>query len=275
MHFHHVLFPVDFSAQCEHAVGSVLQFSAELGSQLTLLHVVDLPYAWSGEIDPALLSGHSWDELVSCKRQELEEFRNARFAGPQVQAVCRKGDPAQVISEFASSGGTDVIMMPTHGHGRFRAALLGSVTAKVIHDTSCPVWTSAHTDAPSNAARPCERIICAVDETDRSIDTIECAGSLADNLKSSLMLVHVIRHADAACESGARARIQELQRAANVSLPVCIAAGRVEEAVTQAAKGPAADLVVIGRGRSSEMLGSFLSHVYGIIRHSPCPVMTV
>jgi hypothetical protein len=34
-----------------------------------------------------------------------------------------------------------MILMPTHGYGPFRQMLLGSVTAKVLHDSKCPVLT--------------------------------------------------------------------------------------------------------------------------------------
>lgn len=30
-------------------------------------------------------------------------------------------------------------MMPTHGYGLFRSLLIGSVTAKVLHDAKCPI----------------------------------------------------------------------------------------------------------------------------------------
>ena len=58
-------------------------------------------------------------------------------------------------------------MMPTHGRGPFRRFVLGSVTAKVLHDAPCPVWTSAHLDEnstpmPSNLSN----ILCAVDLDD-------------------------------------------------------------------------------------------------------------
>ena len=58
-----------------------------------------------------------------------------------------------------------MIMMPATGLGRFRRVLLGSVTAKVLHDVSCPVWTSAHEPDPTLAAPGTYRtILCAVDQ---------------------------------------------------------------------------------------------------------------
>ena len=36
--------------------------------------------------------------------------------------------------------------MPTHGYGPFRRFILGSNTAKVLHDADCPVWTGVHVE---------------------------------------------------------------------------------------------------------------------------------
>jgi nucleotide-binding universal stress UspA family protein len=35
------------------------------------------------------------------------------------------------------------------------------------------------------------------------------------------------------------------------------------------------DLIVIGRGVLHETLGRLRTHAYGIIRHAPCPVLSV
>jgi len=58
--------------------------------------------------------------------------------------VLLKGDPAECIVRVAQENAVDLIVMPTHAHGRFRRFLLGSVTAKVLHDTDCPVLTGVH-----------------------------------------------------------------------------------------------------------------------------------
>jgi nucleotide-binding universal stress UspA family protein len=37
-------------------------------------------------------------------------------------------------------------MMATHGTGLFRSLLIGSVTAKVLHDARCPVWIATRAE---------------------------------------------------------------------------------------------------------------------------------
>ena len=78
-------------------------------------------------------------------------------------------------------------MMPTHGRGPFRRFVLGSVTAKVLHDTPCPVWTSAHLDVeraptPANMAN----ILCAVDLDDTGTHTLRYAGNFARRIGHNL-----------------------------------------------------------------------------------------
>ncbi|MGA8595805.1 MAG: universal stress protein [Bryobacteraceae bacterium] len=46
-----------------------------------------------------------------------------------------RGDPAAAIVKCAQAEQVDLIMMPTHGYGPYRKFLLGSVTAKVLHDS--------------------------------------------------------------------------------------------------------------------------------------------
>ena len=41
--------------------------------------------------------------------------------------------------------------------------LLGSVTAKVLHDAHCPVFTSTHAESTPAALPPIRTILCAVD----------------------------------------------------------------------------------------------------------------
>ena len=81
-----------------------------------------------------------------------------------VDRVLVEGDPAIEIVRAAHEGNFDLIVMPTHGYGPFRRFVLGSVTAKVLHDADCPVLTGAHL-ADLNPATPIffRNIVCAVD----------------------------------------------------------------------------------------------------------------
>jgi nucleotide-binding universal stress UspA family protein len=73
----------------------------------------------------------------------------------------------------------------------------------------------------------------------------------------------------------ARRTIQNLERAADIGVPVCVGAGTVPVVVREAALEHGADLIVIGRGALQGTMGRLRTHSYGIIRHAPCPVISV
>jgi nucleotide-binding universal stress UspA family protein len=276
MEFQHILFPVDFSKPCEQIVPWVVQMSKRLRSRLSLLHVWDSPYVWSGEIDPRLLEGFNNSEESKTQRQgALEKFRRVHlpFAGAEI--VLRKGEPAEQITDYARTTDVDLIMMPTHGYGRFRAAFLGSVTAKVVHDTLCAVWTSAHIEKLYSPPYACALIMCAVDDTEESIKTIRHAGVLAQNLECSLTVVHAMVPGKQQSESQLSARLEHCEALAQVSVPISIERGDIATVVQETARRYGADLLVVGRGHASDLLGSWRSHLFPIIRNSPCPVLAI
>jgi nucleotide-binding universal stress UspA family protein len=66
-----------------------------------------------------------------------------------------------------------------------------------------------------------------------------------------------------------------LQAEAGTKFEVCFLGGRVARAVSQAAIGHNADLIVIGRGVIQKKLGRLRSDAYSIIREAPCPVISI
>jgi nucleotide-binding universal stress UspA family protein len=250
MEFQRILFPLDFSKPCEQVVPWVIEMVNRLGARLTLLHVWESPYAWSGEIDPRLLEGlRNFKDLESQHRTALEKFRRTHLPSAMAETVLRKGDPAEAIVAFAREGDIDLIMMPTHGYGRFRAMLLGSVTAKVIHDTLCAVWTSAHIEKLHSPPYPCRHIMCAVDEVDEAMETLKTirhAGLLAEDLECSLTIVHAMPPGKEHSESQLSSRLQSCEALAQVSAPMCIEKGEIAVVVPETARRYGADLLVIG-----------------------------
>ena len=198
-----------------------------------------------------------------------------------------QGDAAQIIDDYAQEMGMDLIMMPTHGYGLFRTLLLGSVTAKVLHDTPCPVWTGVHMEDAPAVSSEFATIMCAVDRTEDSVATMRFAGRLAQDNHAKLFLVHAVPGSEIApdkyfdrdlrqyLEQEARKAIAQLQEAAGVAAHLCLGAGEVSHVVRDSALGHSADLVVIGRGLATRTLGRLRSSVYSIIRDAPCPVISV
>src|SRR5579862_2458316 len=166
--FRKILFPVDMSDSCAAAAPFVETMAKKFQAELTLLHVLEMPPGyvtdWYGYM--ALVDTEAIRNARHC---ELDQYLTGKFQGLNVGRVMLEGDAAHEITEYAQEHGTDLIMMPTHGYGIFRSLLLGSVTAKVLHDAACPVWTGLHVEETPPAAATFANIMCAADLTERRV----------------------------------------------------------------------------------------------------------
>ena len=54
-------------------------------------------------------------------------------------AVDIKGNPGSIILDFSKRENYDVIFNGNRGLGKFKEMILGSVSRKVLHNSSCPV----------------------------------------------------------------------------------------------------------------------------------------
>ena len=59
--------------------------------------------------------------------------------GLEAEFVSKVGHPAELIAKQADSGGHDLLMMGSHGHGLLGGLVLGSVTAKVLAVCKLPL----------------------------------------------------------------------------------------------------------------------------------------
>jgi len=131
-----ILFPVDFSPRVRRAVAYVEALAGRFDAEVILLHVIEPPTynSFLGEepvIEPA----------------QFDKFFGAELKYLRLQRLVEHGEVARQIVDCAARLSVDLIMMPTQGLGTFRRLILGSSTAKVLHDAEHPVW-----DLPAHAS---------------------------------------------------------------------------------------------------------------------------
>lgn len=258
-----ILLPMDFSDRCMGMLPHAQAVAAKYGAELILLHI------------------ESDDELAKTgtgRRQEID-----------VRRVLYDGDPADAIVEFAKSEEIDLIAMPTHGYGEFRRFLIGSVTAKVLHDVTCPVLTGVHMEEQTAARHgKISNVLCAIDLGSQSPDALKWASQLAADVNARLDVVHAVAPLGPAGDlpfSGewreevmrrARNEAEKLVNAVGgAAATIFIQEGEAAKTVCSFAKGAGSDLLVIGRGQEDSMGGRLTAHAYTIIRQSPCPVLSI
>jgi nucleotide-binding universal stress UspA family protein len=285
-----VLFPVDFSERCKGAARYVEAIVGQFEAKLTVFHV--MADAHTVFAVPEFSGAQTWKEIQdlwkSHAQAQMDSFLVDELKYFDVKRVVEVGDPARRIVEYAHREHVDLIMLPSHGIGPFRRYVLGSVTAKVLHDTHCPVWTGVHTEsAPPLEKIHCKSIVCAVDLFGQSHDALSWAAKLADEFGARLTVTHavpLVQSRPAAymdmelfttLVSDARREIDALVSRVGMQAKVRIEGGDPASVIRQVAGEEGADLVVIGRGSVAEGLGRLRSHAYTVIRSSPCPVVSV
>lgn len=287
--FHHILFPVDFSDRCRAVTPFVKSLAQKFNAKITLMHTLGVPRGFYGGVDASYPIVVDWDAMKNDAVEQMTKLIETDGSFTQeVRAVAVTGEPAAEIVDFTLANKVDLIMMPTHGYGPFRTMLLGSVTAKVLHDCDCPVWTAAHTDAPTLPEHvKCDNVMCAIDTTPEAVRIIRQAVDLAETLHAKLRLVHAVPPVDhspmtrfedvfrADIMRIGRESVMKLQAEAGANLEICLEMGPVSKVVRAASLHHEADLVVIGHGKVHETLGRLRTNAYTIIRDAPCPVLSL
>jgi len=289
--FAKLLLPVEFSDRCLRTARYLAHPLAEhFNSEITLLHVMP-PYYYditTPELVTPLPEEFVAEQLAHAK-QRLDKFLSEEVAAERVKRILLEGDPAREIVEYAHKENSSLIVMPTHGYGRFRRLLLGSVTSKVLHDADCPVLTAVHTEnVLPTMSLSLNQVLCAIDLGPHSGKTLAWAGCLASEFKAKLILVHVITSLDPRTQEfyfapewrthvldQARADIQQLQGKVGTHAEVDLEMGEVAKSICFVANHRKVDLMVIGRGLAAGVLGRFRTNTYAIIRESPCAVVSV
>lgn len=286
--FRHILFPVDFSKRCQAVASAVQAMVLRNQAKLTLLHTFELPVGGYG--DAYALMPSTINEFREASQAATDRFRVQHFSAVDpvtIDTIVQCGSPVESIVECVRNQGVDLVMMPSHGRSRFRSLLIGSVTAGVLHDTHCAVWTDAHCDQKTPSVGPYTSVVCAVDLTPSSAEVLRFAKRLACENKAALHVVYSEPAIENFLHSASAERFRNylvfrakeeyepLAQQANLDVPLEVVDGPVAESIADAVRRFHGDLLVIGRGVIEQRLGRLRTSAYDIIRSSPCPVVSV
>jgi len=286
-----ILLPVVLTDTSRHVIRQATWLARRFHAEMILLHVVP-PLSYPAgvleggghEITAQDLHAH----IVQRAQKDLDQALRPQLDGIAVTRVLLKGDPAREIVKTARDHNVDLIMMSTHGLGAFYRFLVGSVTAKVLHESHCPVWTGAHLEEAPAHEFSIRHVVCSVDLSPHSRHTASLAAELAVAAEATLTLVHITTgvevwgpggsHVDPAWKEMivgfATKGIAQLQQDLGTKAEVVIDSGNVPELLNRAAEQAGADVMVVGRVPGRNHLGDN-GEGYGIIRESHIPVLSV
>lgn len=149
-----ILYTTDLSKNSAYAFRYAINSAQKHDAQIHILHVIETTSPSTERLLETVLS-HDKIEKV---RQETKESlirqienRLTEFAKRELKddpdtlervatIMVRIGDPAEEILKKAEETNCDIVIMGTHGKGVITHAFLGSVSEKVLHRISKPVF---------------------------------------------------------------------------------------------------------------------------------------
>ncbi len=159
MNIQKILVPVDFSVCSALVVRQAAGLAKQLGAQLVILHVAELPPGISpnthlqidGE-DQTAAAYLSADTLARLK--PLGEM--ARTEGVEAKLEIRFGPVVTTILAATDATQADLVVIGTHGRTGFARMMLGSIAEGVAHKAHVPVMLVRRETRPECARQSCE-----------------------------------------------------------------------------------------------------------------------
>lgn len=134
-----ILVPTDFSEHAEHALKAAAQIAKKNGSEIIILHMLELPH----QTNDAIFGGVSIPEtmLFMQKANEmLDKISQSSFLeGISVTEVVKMDKPIHGITQIGKEQDIDLIVMGSHGSSGIEELLIGSNTEKVVRNSEIPV----------------------------------------------------------------------------------------------------------------------------------------
>jgi nucleotide-binding universal stress UspA family protein len=133
-----ILVPTDGSEGTKKALEHAMEVASLSGATIHVLSVVDRRlYLAAGEDQKDELQDSLREDAVAAVDGVAETVRDADV---DCTTAVRDGVPYRCILDYAEEHDVDVVVMGTHGRtGRDKLASLGSVTERVVQNTSRPV----------------------------------------------------------------------------------------------------------------------------------------
>ena len=274
---HNVAVATDFGACSEHAVEHALAVARHFDATLHLLHLV-LPskFAYVPEMMPAIdeAAGRDSDQYVA------RLTGTHLLDGVKLERWVEQGEIAEVVHGFVKDHQIDMLVVGTHGRSGLPRLILGSVAQQIFHSVRCPVLVVGPRAPGAGRELQLKKVLFATDLSHESLAALPWALTAIEEWHTELDVLHI-------CTTGnpehprlmneLRTRIDEaLEGKEHGSLRLHLQRGKPMPMVTDFALHNHEDAIILGLKPHRGLYdGPFWSHAYEIMRHAPCPVLSV
>jgi nucleotide-binding universal stress UspA family protein len=202
-----ILVPLDGSALAEQVLPYVRTLAPLLGAHVRLLNViVDDQHeglmaegiaASYGVLDPLATQREREHRSLTTLTHHAEGYLDSHAAllrgqGIDVEIDVRCGPAADVIIEAAEGLHISMIAMATHGYSGLRRWALGSVTDRVVHSTSTPIFVVRGNQPVPARSVAFKRVMVPLDGSPLAAQALPLAVDLAERARAELLLMQAV-----------------------------------------------------------------------------------
>jgi len=145
-----VLIALDYNPTAQKVAETGFSMAKAMNAEVILLHVISDPVYYSsteyspimgftGNMDKVLLQLDSVDGLKNASQLFLDKSKH-HLGDESIQTLVKEGDFAESILKAAKDLHADIIVMGSHSRKWLENIVMGSVTEKVLHHTSIPLF---------------------------------------------------------------------------------------------------------------------------------------
>lgn len=140
--FQHVLIATDGSPLSDDGVEKGVAFAKAIGAKATILTVIEPFHAVSADVAQVESTRAAFEKMAAERADDTLRAAEEIAAGEGLAVdtvAIRSARAWEAIIATANGRGCDAITMASHGRSGFAAMVLGSVTSKVLANSTIPV----------------------------------------------------------------------------------------------------------------------------------------
>jgi len=273
IHFKNILLATDFSKGSENALRAAVAMAKQFKAKLEIVNVL-VPATY-----PPMTGGEQFllDAQIEGATERMKSFTDEKIPA-DINFVIKVEWGAAIVDRLLDTvkeDHIDLIVAASHGATGIERMLLGSVAESIMRHVGVPVLIVG----PNVTTGEIEfdSILLATDLSFQSLRAAQYAVSLAEEMNSSLTLMHVIEK-----EQNVDAVYQELERLLPEDVDnwcepkFLVETGDVAKKVVETADLEKADLLIMAT-KDKHMMADHApwSHFSHIVHSAKCPVLAV
>lgn len=180
-----LIVPIDFSENSIKALEFAIALAEKRNSKITLVHAVEIFYDFASQAATVITS--LLKEADSKLKKLIKKYKPAMIV-MNYQVV--EGNPAISIARVAAENGAAMIVMGTQGASGIKKNLFGTITVKVVKETTCPILI-----VPAEAkGYEIHKVTLAMEFANHEAQFIDWIVSMSKRWNLGLEVLHIQTH---------------------------------------------------------------------------------